>query len=121
MATIVRSKDRVDLMFRAFSDQTRLRILNLLRGGETCVCDLQRVLGVPQPKVSRHLAYLKRAGLVMARKDGYWMHYSLAIAKSEFHKSLLNCLSCCFHSVPELAKDAEKLGRSLPCKDGACC
>ena len=106
--------DRVDVMFRAFSDRTRLRLLNLLRGGggETCVCDLVDVLQVPQPKVSRHLAYLRRAGLVTARKDGYWMHYALAPATSEFHKSLLNCLGCCFQSVPELARDLKQLGRA---------
>ena len=104
--------NQVDKMFRAFSDRTRLRLLNLLRGGETCVCDLVDVLGVPQPKVSRHLAYLRRAGLVVARKEGLWMHYRLTPATTEFHKSLLNCLACCFQSVPELAKDAERLGRS---------
>src|SRR5215203_1151658 len=92
----------VDLMFRAFSDRTRLRILHLLRDGERCVCDLVEVLDVPQPKASRHLAYLRKAGLVVARKDGLWMHYSLAPAKGEFHESLLNCLACCFQSVPEL-------------------
>jgi ArsR family transcriptional regulator len=106
------TKDRIDVMFRAFSDRTRLRLLNMLRGGETCVCDLVEVLGVPQPKVSRHLAYLRRAGLVVARKDGLWMHYSLAPAGSEFHKSLLNCLACCFRSVPELKEDSERLGHS---------
>jgi ArsR family transcriptional regulator len=111
----------VDLMFRAFSDPTRLRLLNLLRGGETCVCDLVRVLRVPQPKVSRHLAYLKRAGLVTARKEGYWMHYSLAPAKGELHTSLLNCLACCFKAVPELARDTEKLGRKEPASAAACC
>ncbi len=115
------TKDRVDVMFRAFSDRTRLRILNMLRGGEVCVCDLQRVLDVPQPKVSRHLAYLRRAGLVTARKDGYWMHYSLASAATEFHKSLLNCLACCFRSVPELAQDAEKIGRATACSTDECC
>ena len=62
------------------------------------------VLDIPQSKVSRHLAYLRRAGLVTARKDGYWMHYTLAPASSEFHKSLLNCIACCFQSVPELAR-----------------
>ena len=113
--------DRVDLMFRAFSDRTRLRLLNLLRGGETCVCDLVDVLEVPQPKVSRHLAYLRRAGLVTARKDGYWMHYTLAPAATEFHKSLLDCLACCFKSVPELAKDAERLGRSTPAPSCSTC
>ena len=110
MATISKT-DRVDVMFRAFSDRTRLRILNLLRGGETCVCDLVDVLGLPQPKVSRHLAYLRKAGLVVGRKDGLWMHYGLTPAKTKFHKSLLTCLSCCFQCVPELKKDAERLGR----------
>jgi ArsR family transcriptional regulator len=115
------SQDRVDLMFRAFSDRTRLRLLNMLRGGETCVCDLVDVLAVPQPKVSRHLAYLRRAGLVMARKDGLWMHYHLAPAKSEFHKSLLNCLACCFQSVPELKRDIERLGRKPSSCSTDCC
>jgi ArsR family transcriptional regulator len=109
--------DWVDLMFRAFSDRTRLRILNMLRTGETCVCDLVGVLDVPQPKVSRHLAYLRRAKLVTARKEGLWMHYRLAPATTEFHKSLLSCLGCCFRSVPELSKDIERLGRS---KGGRC-
>lgn len=99
-------------MFRAFSDRTRLRILHLLRGGELCVCDIVRVLGLPQPKVSRHLAYLRKAGLVRARKEGLWMRYELAAARDEFHASLLNCLGCCFGSVPELERDARKLKRS---------
>jgi ArsR family transcriptional regulator len=112
----------VDLMFRAFSDRTRLRLLNLLRGGERCVCDLVNALGLPQSKISRHLAYLRKAGLVRARKEGLWMHYSLAPAGNEFHKSLLNCLACCFKSVPELAKDARRLGR-MKCVSsaGGCC
>lgn len=59
--------NRVDFLFRAFSDRTRLRILNLLKPGELCVCDLVRVLGHPQPKISRHLAYLRKAGLVTAQ------------------------------------------------------
>ena len=112
----------VDVMFRAFSDRTRLRLLYLLRSGETCVCDLVAVLDVPQPKVSRHLAYLRRAGLVQARKDGLWMHYRLAPATTTFHKSLLNCLGCCFSAVPELASDLERLGRSrAACKTSECC
>jgi ArsR family transcriptional regulator len=117
----VASANQVDLMFRAFSDRTRLRLLNLLRGGETCVCDLVEVLEVPQPKVSRHLAYLRRAGLVVARKDGFWMHYQLAPATTAFHQSLLNCLACCFTTVPELAADLEKLGRSRACTGDTCC
>ena len=120
---VAATKDKIDVMFRAFSDRTRLRLLNMLRGGETCVCDLVDVLGVPQPKVSRHLAYLRRAGLVVARKDGLWIHYSLAPARSEFHKSLLNCLTCCFQSVPELKKDSERLtgSRSAGSCSTDCC
>src|SRR4051794_17045583 len=110
--------DLVDGMFRAFSDRTRLRILNMLRTGETCVCDLVRVLEVPQPKVSRHLAYLRKAKLVVARKEGLWMHYRLSPANTDFHKSLLSCLGCCFKSVPELSRDVEKLGgRNLACSE----
>ena len=109
----------VDRMFRAFSDRTRLRILNLLGGGELCVCDLVRVLGVPQPKVSRHLAYLRKAGLVTARKDKNWSYYTLAPASTGFHKRLLACLGCCFHDVPELAEDSARLrsGGSGCCGD----
>ena len=101
--------NRVDVMFRAFSDRTRLRILHLLLSGERCVCDLVEVLGVPQPKASRHLAYLRRAGLVVARKEGLWNYYSLAPARSPFHDKLLECLATCFQDVPELAKDAKRL------------
>src|SRR5437867_554489 len=65
-------------LFKTLSDPTRLRLLNLLAEGETCVCELTDTLGVVQPKVSRHLARLKRAGLVDARRDGKWMHYRSA-------------------------------------------
>jgi ArsR family transcriptional regulator, arsenate/arsenite/antimonite-responsive transcriptional repressor len=121
--SLVKTNTRVDTMFRAFSDRTRLRILHMLRGGELCVCDIVGVLGVPQPKASRHLAYLRKAGLVTARKEGLWSYYTLTPAKTEFHKSLLNCLSCCFGSVPELAKDAGRLGRSKAASacETACC
>jgi ArsR family transcriptional regulator len=111
------STTRVDLMFRAFSDRTRLRILHLLRAGELCVCDLVGVLGVPQPKASRHLAFLRRAGLVIARKQGYWNYYCLAPARNDFHEKLLDCLACCFQDVPELAKDA----RRLAARGTSCC
>ena len=65
-------------LFKTLSDPTRLRLLNLLACGETCVCELTDSLRVVQPKVSRHLAHLKRAGLVEARRDGKWMHYRWA-------------------------------------------
>ncbi len=112
--------DRVDLTFRAFSDRTRLRILNLLRAGELCVCDLINVIGVPQAKISRHLAYLRRAGLVRARKQGLWSYYALMPAKGAFHVKLLECLACCFTDVPELKKDIERLGRQGKCGPGCC-
>lgn len=65
-------------LFAALADRTRLRILNLLKAGEVCVCYFVEILGESQPKVSRHLAYLRRAGVVHARRDGKWIHYSLA-------------------------------------------
>lgn len=120
MQGVASKKSRVDVMFRAFSDRTRLRILNLLKTGELCVCDLVRVIGVPQPKVSRHLAYLRKAGLVTSRKDGLWMHYKLSPAANPFHRKLMECLACCFTDVPELSRDVKELGR--PCRDtGRCC
>jgi ArsR family transcriptional regulator len=109
-----------DLLFRAFADRTRLRILHLLRRGEVCVCDLQNVLRVPQAKVSRHLAYLRRAGLVRARKQGLWSYYTLAPARNVLHRKLLDCVATCFTDSPELARDAARLKRC--CGDaGRCC
>jgi ArsR family transcriptional regulator, arsenate/arsenite/antimonite-responsive transcriptional repressor len=106
---------RVDVMFRAFSDRTRLRVLHLLAGGELCVCDLVDVLGVPQPKASRHLAYLRKAELVVTRKEGHWSYYQLASARNPFHAKLLDCLACCFQDVPELAKDSKRLAARVHC------
>jgi ArsR family transcriptional regulator len=98
-------------MFRAFSDPTRLRILNLLLAGELCVCDIVSTLGIPQPTASRHLAYLKRSGLVLSRRDGLWIHYKLAAPQSAFHTKLIECLACCFQDVPQLTKDRKQLKR----------
>ena len=66
-----------ELFFSALADKTRLRLLNLLRDGEVCVCFFAGALGTNNPKISRHLAYLKRASLVKGRRDGKWMHYSI--------------------------------------------
>lgn len=107
--------DKVDLVFRAFSDRTRLRILNLLTlRDEICVCDMMRVLGVPQAKVSRHLAYLRRAGLVAGRKELQWMHYRLLPPRGKFHAKILECLHSCLGEAPELKADRQRLG-SGPC------
>jgi ArsR family transcriptional regulator len=101
----------VDRMFRAFSDPTRLRILNLLLPGELCVCEIVNTLRIPQPTASRHLSYLRRAGLVESRRDGLWIHYKLAAPQTAFHKKLIECLGCCFRDVPQLAKDTKQLKR----------
>src|SRR5260221_7410589 len=120
MAVAARTS-RVDIMFRAFSDRTRLRILHMLRGGELCVCDIVAVLDVPQPKASRHLAYLRKAGLVEARKEGLWSYYKLTPSRNKFHAKLMECLGCCFGDVPELARDAELLKLSSCSSPGGCC
>ena len=108
----------VDRLFRAFSDRTRLRILHLLREGELCVCDLVSVLRVPQPTASRHLAYLRRAGLVRVRKDRSWSYYSLAEPRNPFHAKLLECLGSCFGDVPELGRDRARRAKT---NAGKCC
>jgi ArsR family transcriptional regulator len=69
---------QVELLFKALADRTRLRLLNLMGDGEVCVCFFVEVLGTNQPKISRHLAYLRRAGVVAARREGKWMHYRVA-------------------------------------------
>jgi ArsR family transcriptional regulator, arsenate/arsenite/antimonite-responsive transcriptional repressor len=109
----------VDVMFRAFSDRTRLRILHLLRPGEMCVGDLVTILRVPQPTASRHLAYLRRAGLVQARKAGLWSFYFLTPPTTAFHQNLLESLSKCFGEVPELRADAARAEKVR--KSGGCC
>src|SRR5215218_10645826 len=68
----------METLFKALADATRLRILGLLLTGEVCVCDIHESLRIPQPKASRHLAYLRRAGLVDTRREGLWVHYRLA-------------------------------------------
>lgn len=70
------------LLFAALSDRTRLRLLNLMDGREVCVCYFVEILGQSQPKISRHLAYLRRARLVAARREGKWMHYKIAAPPS---------------------------------------
>lgn len=98
--------------FATLADRTRLRILNLLAMGEICVCWFTHILGAPQPTVSRHLAHLREAGLVTARRDGKWMHYSLA--KESPQAPLLRAVLEQLKSDPEMQKDAEALNR-------ACC
>ena len=97
-------------LLKACADQTRLRLLNLLAAeGEVCVCHLVDVLGTNQPKVSRHLAYLKRAGLVSDRKDSLWVHYRLNESLAEHAGRLLECLNSCCLEAPEMQQDVSKL------------
>ena len=110
---------RVDQMFRAFADRTRLRILHLLQDGEFCVSDIISILEVPQAKASHHLNYLRRARLVEVRKEGLWSFYELRPAQSPFHQKLLECLEQCFNDVPGLAADRQRAAKVKA--SGGCC
>jgi ArsR family transcriptional regulator, arsenate/arsenite/antimonite-responsive transcriptional repressor len=109
----------VRLLFRAFSDPIRLRILHLLREREACVGDLVTVLRVPQGTTSRHLTYLRRAALVRTRRSGLWIHYSLGPARGALHASLIECLASCAREMPELGGDRRRLATLR--KTGGCC
>jgi ArsR family transcriptional regulator, arsenate/arsenite/antimonite-responsive transcriptional repressor len=99
--------------FKAFSDPVRLRLLNLLsEDREICVCHLHEALGLPQPTVSRHLAYLRRNGLVVGRKEGLWVHYRLAKPKSRLHRTLIGCLGTCLGERRVLDEDRRQLARA---------
>jgi ArsR family transcriptional regulator len=109
----------VELLFSAAADPTRLRLLHLLLDGELCVGDLVTLLGTLQPTASRHLAYLRRAGLVSVRKNGLWAFYSLVVPRRKSHVQLLECVRACAADVPQLRKDA--LARRALLKAGGCC
>ncbi len=97
-------------LFGAFANPVRLRLLNLLDAEkEVCVCDLCEVLGSPQPKVSRHLAVLREAGLVQVRRDGKWKFYALAPPPTPLHRTLLRCVRSCLGELEELQADRERL------------
>lgn len=113
------SKAGVPRLFRAFSDKTRLRILHLLRGGELCVCDIMDALRLPQAKTSRHLGYLRRAGLVRAREEGLWSYYSLTPAGNPVHEKLLDCLTVCCKAVPEILDDDRRVAKARGSRN--CC
>lgn len=104
--------------FRGLADRTRLRIVNLLLTGELCVCDIQRILEVSQSGVSRHLTYLKHAGLVRDRRDGVRIFYRLAAEQDATLKSLFDYLRVAFRKDLVLRADREQLKRAL--KEGTC-
>jgi ArsR family transcriptional regulator len=104
--------DSVELL-KAFADPVRLRLVNLLSGGEVCVCHLHEALGLPQPTVSRHLAYLRKRGIVATRKDGLWVHYRLARPGTELHRALVACVGAADAEL--MRQDRERLSRRCPC------
>src|ERR1700686_5476554 len=99
----------LDLLFRALSDPTRLRLLNLIGDREICVCYFVQILGMSQPKISRHLAYLRRAGIVTARRDGKWIHYRLAIPRDEAAAAVLQETVKNLARKPEMQRDIARL------------
>ena len=109
----------VENLFRALSDPTRLRILHLLLEGELCVGDLVELLDQPQPTASRHLAYLRRSGLVGVRKHGLWAFYRLREPVSLLHERALECVRAARAELPQLRKDRE--ARKALLAKGGCC
>jgi ArsR family transcriptional regulator len=110
--------DDMDRLFKAVADATRLRILGLLLTGELCVCDIQQALKIPQPKVSRHLAYLRRAGLVETRREGLWIYYRLVPPSNPVVAAVGDSVRHALTHVDSVRHDAERLqkktGRGLP-------
>lgn len=110
----------LDILFKGFADPTRIRILNLLTAGQLCVCDLVELLGLPQPTVSRHLAYLRRAGLVTADRDLRFAYYQLAEPRDQVHRSLLRCVRSCFTAVG-LGRERRAARRQVQARRNAPC
>ena len=109
-------KERYPLerLFRALADRTRLRLLHLMAEQEICVCYFVSVIDVPQPKISRHLAYLRRAGIVAARREGKWMHYRLAVPSDPHAAAILKATLQALRQDKELRSDLQRLHQ-------ACC
>jgi ArsR family transcriptional regulator len=105
----------IEALFKALADATRLRILALLVGGEICVCEMHDALRLPQPMVSRHLAYLRRAGLVETRREGLWIHYRLASLDDTVLRTLTDIVKHALTHVDTIAKDGERLRKATGC------
>src|SRR5246127_2285441 len=102
------------LLFAALADRTRLRLLNLMNGSEVCVCYFVEILGLSQPKISRHLAYLRRAGIVAARREGKWMHYKIVPPKHAGAAKILDEILSVLSEDKTMQADLTRLRR-------ACC
>src|SRR5579864_7738253 len=104
----------LDLLFRALADRTRLRLLNLIADREICVCYFVEILGISQPKISRHLAYLRRAEIVAARRQGRWIHYRLLAPQDAIASGILTETLAHLRQFPDMQADRARL-------DNQCC
>ncbi len=101
----------MEMLFRALADRTRLRLLNLMENDEVCVCYFVEVLRTPQPKISRHLAYLRKAGVVDARRQGKWMHYRVVEPADGRAAQVLKDVRDWLSNDPEMQRDRSRLVR----------
>ncbi|NOX80884.1 MAG: metalloregulator ArsR/SmtB family transcription factor [Deltaproteobacteria bacterium] len=109
-------------LFKSLSDPTRIRIVWLLQiGGELCVCDLMAVLDLPQSTVSRHLAYLRNAGLVHDQRKGVWMYYRLPAESSELLTGILRVMQTAAKDLQQAATDRRRLAEHLKTKRADAC
>ena len=99
----------IEILFKALADRTRLRLISLIGDSEVCVCFCVAILKSSQPKISRHLAYLRRAGIVAARREGKWMHYRLTEPPDEHAARIFREVRAALAEHPELQRDREKL------------
>ena len=102
---------QMELLFKALADRTRLRLLNLMGDDEVCVCFFVEALGASQPKISRHLAYLRRAGVVSARREGKWMHYRVTAPADPHAASIFAEVRVWLREEREMQKDRARLER----------
>jgi len=98
-----------ELFFRALADSTRLRIINLIGDQEVCVCFFVEIFKTNQPKISRHLAYLRRAGIVVTRREGIWMHYRISTPKDENAAKVLTDVREWLANDPDMQQDRKRL------------
>src|SRR2546425_11527510 len=108
---MTRKKYDIETLFKALADRTRLRLISLIGDSEVCVCFLVEILKISQPKISRHLAYLRRAGVVTARREGKWMHYRLTEPPDEHAARIFREVRTSLFQHPEFQRDRERLQR----------
>jgi ArsR family transcriptional regulator len=105
----------MEALFKALADTTRLRILGLLLAGEVCVCDIHESLRIPQPKASRHLAYLRRSGLAETRRDGLWIHYKLGRLADPVLAAIVDAVRHALSHVDTVQRDGQRLQKRTGC------